>query len=46
MKKLPPDYRQSRPQKPYKPVPWPKVEKKYRKKMERRDMEWGVGFQR
>jgi len=41
VKKLPPDYRKPRPQKPYKPVPWDKVQKKYRKKMEKRDREWG-----
>ena len=40
IKKLPPEYRNKKPGKPYKQVPWVKVEKKYRKKMEKRDREW------
>ncbi|UCF88927.1 MAG: hypothetical protein JSV70_01335 [bacterium] len=40
LKKLPPDYRKERPEKPYERVPWDKVQKKYRKKMEKRDREW------
>ena len=41
IRKLPPEYRISKPGKPNKQVPWPKVEKKYRKKMDQRDREWG-----
>ena len=37
VKKLPPDYRKPEPGKPYKQVPWPWLENKYRKKMEKRD---------
>ncbi len=40
IKKLPPEYRERRPDRPPKQVPWPKVEKKYRKKMEKRDRDW------
>lgn len=40
VKKLPPEYRMPRPDRPYKEVPWDKVQKKYRKKMEKRDREW------
>jgi hypothetical protein len=40
IKKLPPEYREKRPDKPPKQIPWPKVEKKYRRKMEKRDREW------
>jgi len=40
IKKLPPEYREKKQGKPYKEVPWPKVEQKYRKKIEKRDREW------
>lgn len=41
IKKLPPEYRQREPGKPAEQVPWWKLEKKYKKKMEKRDREWG-----
>jgi hypothetical protein len=41
IKKLPPDYRQPKPGKPYKKVPWPEVQKKYKKKIQKKDREWG-----
>ena len=36
VKKLPPDYRKPKRGKPYKQVPWPILEEKYRKKMSKR----------
>jgi hypothetical protein len=41
VKKLPPEYREKKPGKPPKQVPWTKMEKKYKKKMKKRDKEWG-----
>ncbi len=40
VKKLPPDYQQPKPGKPYERVPWDQVKKKYWKKMDQRDREW------
>jgi hypothetical protein len=40
VKKLPPEYRKPDPRKPPKQVPWDKIQRKYRKKMEKRDREW------
>jgi len=43
VKQLPPDYRQPGPGRHYKQVPWEQVQKKYRKKIDRRNREWGFG---